>query len=195
MDDTVGSTSTNFCNFFSQVEDAYILGLWCADGYWWSSSVGISNTDNDLIYRFRLFLINKGFSENRIKFNRNHLFVNSRPLLKEFVRAKKNLNNLKKEEIIKAYLAGRFDGDGSIDKDLRKDCRIVYGKREEAELDQKFLEKIGINQTKIYYYRTSGTYCLYISRYMTENLIKKILPYSCKLQKLVLVPRRDLTLF
>ncbi len=191
MDNTVGSTSTNFCNFFSQEEDAYILGLWCADKYWWSSSIGLSNTDSDLIRRFRKFL-RKHFSEDRIKFNDNHLFVNSRPLLREFREAENNLERLKRADIIKAYFAGRFDGDGSIDKNLRSDCRIVYGRRNETEIDQKLLKRININKTKIYYYKTAKTFCLYASRYEAKKFLETILHHSLKLQKLVLVPRRDL---
>ena len=191
MDNTVGSASTNFCNFFSSKEDAYILGLWCADKYWWSSSIGLSNTDIDLIRRFRKFL-RKHFPEDRIKFNDNHLFVNSRPLLREFREAENNLERLKGTDIIKAYFAGRFDGDGSIDKNLRSDCRIVYGRKNEAEMDEKILRRISVNKTKVYYYRTAKTFCLYVSRYEARKFLKNILPCSLKLQKLVLVPRRDL---
>ena len=193
MGNTVGSTSTNFCNFFSGEEDAYILGLWCADSYWWSSSIGLSNTDPDLVEKFRKFL-KKFFLGNRIKFNRNHLFVNSRPLLREFISAKNRLDNLKDTKIIRAYLAGRFDGDGSIDKNLRSDCRIVYGRKSEAEKDKELLKRIGISNVKVYYYKTAKTFCLYISRYEVKKFLEGISPYSLKLQKLVLVPRRDLTL-
>lgn len=193
MGNTVGSTRANFCNFYSCEEDAYILGLWCADSYWWSSSIGLSNTDPDLIERFRAFF-ERHFPKERIKFNDNHLFVNSRPLLREFVAAKGNLKDLKQDNILKAYFAGRFDGDGSIAEDLRSDCRIVYGSRKETEVDRKLLNKIGISKTSIYYYRTAKTFCLYISRYEVREFLEKILPYSTKLQKLVRVPRRDLTL-
>jgi len=193
MGNTVGSTSTNFCNFFSNEKDAYILGLWCADSYWWTSSIGLSNTDSDLVETFRKFL-KKFFPANRIKFNQNHLFVNSRPLLREFISAKNSVKNLKDIKVIRAYLAGRLDGDGSIGEDLRSDCRIVYGKKIEAEKDKKLLERIGINKVKIYYYRSAKTFCLYISRYEVKKFLESISPYSLKLQKLVLVPRRDLTL-
>ena len=191
MGNTVGSTSTNFCNFFSNEKDAYILGLWCADSYWWASSIGLSNTDSDLIERFREFL-KEHFPDERIKFNRSHLFVNSRPLLREFMAAKQNLENLRKVEVIRAYFAGRFDGDGSIDKNLRNDCRIVYGRKSEAETDKELLKRIGICNTKIYYYKTAKTFCLYISRYEAKRFLENIKSYSLKLQKLVLVPRRDL---
>jgi len=182
MGNTVGSMNTNFCQFSSSEEDAYILGLWCADGYWWSSSIGLSNTDVDLIKKFEKFLM-KHFPESRIKFNRQHLFVNSRPLLREFMMARNNVENLKKIKVIKAYLAGRFDGDGSIDKNLRNDCRIVYGREIEAKIDKKFLERIGINRAKIYYYKTAKTFCLYISHFEAKNFIESILSYSLKLQK------------
>ena len=191
MGNTVGSTSTNFCNFFSNEKDAYILGLWCADSYWWASSIGLSSTNPDLIEAFRKFL-KRFFPEKRIKFSRNHLFVNSRPLLREFRKAKDNLESLKKETIIKSYFAGRFDGDGSIDKNLRNDCRIVYGRKSEAEIDKEILRRIGISKAKIYYYKSAKTFCLYISRYEAKKFLENIMSHSLKLQKLVLVPRRDL---
>ncbi len=191
MGNTVGSTDTNFCKFFSNEKDAYILGLWCADSYWWASSIGLSNTDENLIKKFRDFL-KRFFPEARIKFNRNHLFVNSRPLLREFISAKNNLSDLKDEKVIRAYVAGRFDGDGSIDKNLRSDCRIVYGRKNEVETDKEILGRIGVSNTKIYYYKSAKTFCLYISRYETKKFLESIYPYSLKLQKLVSVPRRDL---
>ncbi len=197
MGNTVGSTSANLCNFFEDQKDAYILGLWCADSYWWSSSIGLSNTNKELIERFRSFLLGKGFPEDRIRYNRDHLFVNSRPLLREFIAGRKMLRKLKKEEVIWAYFGGRFNGDGCIDKDMRKDCRIVYtgedvGKAE-AEFDRRLLKKLGISETTIYYYRTSLTFVLYISRFVAGEFVEKTLPYSLKLQKLALVPRRDLS--
>lgn len=187
---TVGSTDANFCNFFFSEEDAYILGLWCADNYWWSSSIGLSNTDALLIEKFRKFF-KKHFPAERIKENRNHIFVNSRPLLREFISARKKLNGFKNKQSIAAYFAGRFDGDGSIDKDLRKDCRIVYSNEQEAELDRRILRRIKIDNAKIYCYKKAKTFCLYISRYQAEEFLKNILPYSVKLQKLASVPRRD----
>ncbi len=191
MGNTVGSTNINFCNFYSSCKDAYLLGLWCADGYWWSSSVGLSNTDENLIDQFRKFFI-QNFDNERIKYNRHHIFVNSRPLLREFVLAKNNLEKLKNENVLQAYFAGRFDGDGSISRDFRSDCRIVYGNQKETEIDQKLMSIIGISKTKIYYYQSARTFCLYISRFEAEKFINKISLYSVKMQKLMFVPRRDL---
>lgn len=191
MGNTVGSASTNFCNFFSNEKDAYILGLWCADSYWWSSSIGISNSDCDLVEIFRKFL-KEHFPVERIKFKDNHLFVNSRPLLREFRAAKKSLENLRQPKIIRAYFAGRFDGDGSIDKNLRNDCRIVYTRESEAKIDKRLLRRIGIGNIKIYHYKSAKTFCLYISRYEAKKFLENILGHSLKLQKLVLASRRDL---
>jgi intein/homing endonuclease len=114
--------------------------------------------------------------------------------LREFFSAKNEIDKLKDLSIIRAYLAGRFDGDGSIDKNLRNDCRIVYGRKGEAEKDKELLKRIGIGNTKLYYYRTAKTFCLYVSRYKAKSFLENIKPYSLKLQKLVFIPRRDLTL-
>lgn len=224
MGNTVGSVSTNFCNFTTSLEDAYILGLWCAEKYYRTSSIGLSNTNPDLIYRFKKFF-QKIFPDDRLKLRiyypvlgnysldektiRNirflakyvsrkakhvayHLYVNSRPLLREFIKAQNNLALLKDKDIIANYFAGRFDGDGSIDKNLRNDCRIVYSRENETRIDQRLLRKIGIMNTKVYDYKSAKTFCLYISRYQARDFLDKILPYSSKLQKLVLTPRRDL---
>ena len=90
---------------------------------------------------------------------------------------------MEKPEIISAYFAGRFDGDGSVDKNMRNDCRIVYSNEKEAKVDQKLLEKIGIKNTKVYHYASARTYCLYVSRYESERFLEYIKPYSIKLQK------------
>jgi len=170
MGNTVGSTSTNFCNFTSNRNDAYILGLWCADKYHWTSSIGISNTNVDLLDKFLQFFRER-FPRSRLKLRiyhptrfrysvdkriiqrvgtireyasekatmaGYHLYVNSRPLVREFLEAKAGLGSWISPEIIKSYIAGRFDGDGSIAKNLRDDCRIVYTKKYEAELEKYF---------------------------------------------------------
>ena len=132
----------------------------------------------------------KCLSEKATKAN-YHFYVNSRPLLIDFISARRNLKNLKNPDIIKAYFAGRYDGDGSVNRDLRSDCRIVYGRKKEAKLDKELLKKIGISRTNIYYYKSANTFCLYIYRDQTSRFLKSILPYSKKLQKLTVVPRRD----
>ena len=200
MDNTVGSPSASFCNFPKSIEDYYILGLWCADGYHWTSSIGLSSIDLALIKKFRKFLL-KLFSEDRIKLHqyttgkRRHvgykLYVNCRPLLRIFKEFKddseRKLNNA---DAIKAYMAERFDGDGCISKDLRRDCRISYGNHTDAKLDSDLLKEIGI-APKLYWYRTSNTFVIYVSRFDTKEFIDAISKYSTKLQKLVLGSRRD----
>ena len=93
MDNTVGSPSTSFCNFPKSTEDYYILGLWCADGYHWTSSIGLSSIDLALIQKFRNFL-SRLFPEERIKLGQYttgkrkyvgyKLYVNCRALLRIF---------------------------------------------------------------------------------------------------------------
>ena len=45
----------------------YILGLWCGDKYWRSSSVGLSNVSPVLINKFKEFFAQYGFPTERIK--------------------------------------------------------------------------------------------------------------------------------
>ncbi|MGD0976682.1 MAG: LAGLIDADG family homing endonuclease [Minisyncoccia bacterium] len=202
MDNTVGNPSTNFCNFPQSQEDFYILGLWCADGYHRTSSIGLTNIDRDLITRFRKFLL-KIFPKERLKLDmytdgkRKHtgykLYVNCRPLLRIFKTFRDATERkLTDTENIKAYFAGRFDGDGCISRDLKKDCRISYGNILDAKLDYELLLQIGMKNSKLYRYRTSNTYVNYISRMDTKVFVEAIIKYSNKLQKLVLGSRRDL---
>jgi len=66
MGNTVGSSNLRFWNQFVEVEDFYCLGLWCADGYHRTSSIGITNINRDLVEKFRQFLIRK-VGESRLK--------------------------------------------------------------------------------------------------------------------------------
>lgn len=201
MDNTVGNPSTNFCNFPNSTQDYYILGLWCADGYHWTSSIGLSNIDLILIQKFRNFL-SKLFPKDRIKLDKYatgkrkyigyKLYVNCRPLLRIFKEFKDgNERGLDNTETIRAYIAGRFDGDGCISKDLKRDCRISYGNYRDAKLDYDLLPSIGIVNAKLYRYRTSNTFVIYISTKDVEIFLKSIFKHSTKLQKLVLGTRRD----
>ena len=197
MGNTVGRMDTTFCNF-SNVENAYAFGLWCADGYHRTSSIGLTNTDANLIEKFRMFLL-RYFPKERIKmriYSRDssfyylknaikpayQIYVNSRVLLRCFKNAKKNpklfLNDAKS---ISAYFAGRFDGDGSINRDLRSDLRIVYGNKEEAEKDSILLKELGIT-SKIYFYKSARTFVLYILRNESEKFLNMITPFTLKLK-------------
>ena len=201
MDNTVGNSSTNFCNFPKSQEDYYILGLWCADGYHWTSSIGLSNIDLALIQKFRNFLL-KLFPKDRIKLDQYNtgkrkyvgykLYVNCRPLLRKFKEFKDDQQRkLEDTEAIKAYIAGRFDGDGCISKNLKKDCRISYGNYQDAKLDHNLLPSIGIMNARLYRYRTSNTFVIYVQIKDVNRFLGNIYKYSTKLQKLVLGTRRD----
>jgi len=222
MGNTVGSTNSNFCNFPRNNFESYILGLWCADGFIRTSSVGISNTDIDLIKIFYKFLANK-FTKNRLrlviygnnKLMRNkylhlkgvvdthsfskkakhigyHLYVNSRSLVRALAKLKASPSRAINSNNIYAYFAGRFDGDGSISLDFHRDCRISYGSKLQAQIDFKMLRISGYKLAKVYEYRKAKTYVLYVSRYECLKFLSNIYRYSVKLQKLGFVPRRDL---
>lgn len=228
MGNTVGSTNVNFCNLLDSDINAYILGLWCwcAEKYFRTSSIGLSNTEEALLMKFCQFL-RKYFPLERLRLNvycpntvryrinskllantgkamiypcdkakkvGYHLYVNSRPLIRDFLQSVNQLRYLADKRKICAYFAGRFDGDGSIDKNLRNDCRIVYSKRCEAELDKKLLARITIKKTKVYHYKKAKIFALYASRYQAGAFLEAISPYSHKLQKLAFVPRRDFIL-
>lgn len=203
MGNTVGSTNVDFWNLKIDKNLAYIIGLWCADGYHRTSSIGLSNTDIDLIHKFSKFLSNH-FPKERLKlriyepdsYKRRtrayHTYVNSRPLLRAFKEAKQNTLKFINEEFAFAYIAGRFDGDGSIGKDFYRDCRIIYGNEYEAKSDKELLEKVGFEMIKIYHYKSAHTFCLYVSRFETVKFLTSIYTYSIRLQKSTFVPRRDL---
>lgn len=158
----------------------YILGLWLGDRYWWSSSIGLTNTKLQLIQKFRNFLDSLNFQRERIKlsvYTKNGklapkdkqrlsrllrlskkniksykflkgerivyiLYVNSRPLKRDFEEASKNLKNLINSlESLLEYLSGRIDADGSFEWSKNR-IRISYTTKTEAENDAKIIFKI-----------------------------------------------------
>ena len=220
MGNTVGNSSTNFCDFYEHGDHAYALGLWCADGYHRSSSIGLSNINPNLIEKFRFFLANLFPSERlrlriykpeikggdvlnfgikkvsalfskKARHTAYHVYVNSRPLLREFKNAKQKEKIFLSSEIGWAYIAGRFDGDGTIGQDLKRDLRISYTTYDDAKKDDELLGRLGLN-SKIYRYETSHTFVIYIPRLESGQFVKNCLSYSSRLQKLVLESRRDL---
>lgn len=202
MGNTVGSASADVWNVRT-AEDAYIAGLWCADGYHRTSSIGLSNVNEGLITRFKDFFLGY-FPPQRIKVRiyepdaykrwtrAYHLYVNSRPLLRKFQEIKKDPGKYIRHEHAIAYFAGRFDGDGSVAANFRNDCRIVYGNNAEAEQDAFLLQPHGFVRLKIYRYAKAKTFCLYISRFEAERFLSLIYPFSLKLQTSAFAPRRDL---
>lgn len=205
-------------------EEAYILGLWCADGYHRTSSFGLSNINLALIERFSKYLLDI-MPRERLRLRvyiplRYHgdvpanlnkicdkisylkvrkathisyqIYVNSRPTLRRLRELRKNLENLSETEII-PYLAGRFDGDGSTGTDFRRDVRIVYGNSEEAAKDKRLLATIRSYKTKIYYYKSAKTYCLYVSRYDARNFLHELSPFPIILKSLCPVETESAT--
>lgn len=210
-DNTVGSLN-ELHTLITNCESAYIFGLWCADGYFWSSSIGITNVDRKLVDRFARYL-GTLFPKERIKLRTYYpqgqkprgivspaypmrlakqiayqLYVNSRPLLRLFQSVESNVELLPNEYIL-AYFAGRFDGDGSVDRNLRNDLRIVYSNKEEATTDQRLLAKLNRYKTRIYYYKGARTHILYVSRNDAKQFLHDIALYSMKAQ--TFLPRRD----
>lgn len=90
-----------------------------------------------------------------------------------------------------AYFAGRFDGDGCINGNLTRDCRISYGNEKDATLDYYLLKRLGFEMARVYRYRTSHTYVIYISRFETQMFVDFLYQHSSKLQKLALRAPRD----
>lgn len=200
MGNTVGSFS-ELSVLITNCESAYVLGLWCADGYHRTSSIGLTNVDQRLANRFASYL-GKLFPRKRIKWQMYyplgkkprgiHMpmlplykarqivyrpYVNSRPLLRLFMAAEHQVVELPKKYIM-AYFAGRFDGDGSVDENLRSDLRVAYSNQSEAKSDQKLLASLKSYKTCIYHYRGARTYVLYISRYNANQFLQDIKPYS-----------------
>jgi len=184
-------------------EDAYFLGLWCADGYYWSSSIGITNVDIGIALRSHSYLSNY-FTKERIKIRIYYpstmkkpkitcnslyplkkakqlayqVYVNSRPLLRETMEKEKNLLQLE-DDLIIPYFAGRYDGDGSVSDDLRSDLRIAYSNFVEADIDRQLINRLGYS-TKVYKYKKARTFVLYVSRYEANRFLKEIYPFSLK---------------
>lgn len=120
------------------------------------------------------------------------LYVNSRPLLRKFREFKNNPFKFISQDLVSPYMAGRFDGDGSVAADFHRDCRIVYSKFKEAKNDLQLMRRIGFQEMKIYHYQKAPTFCLYVYRLETNKFFSSIYPFSLRLKKSVFVPRRDL---
>ena len=207
---TVGSANIYFGSFYEQEELAYVLGLWCADGYHWSSSIGLSSVDTGLIERFKKFLLPL-FSEERLKLkiyyplssgkplttNANatylpmrkarqlayQVYVNSRPLLRIMRTARSSVLEMENAKCIANYFAGRFDGDGSVASNGKNDCRIVYSNEQEAEIDRQLLTRLGF-AARIYHYRQAHTFCLYIPRNNAKDFLATIEPFRVRSQNI-----------
>jgi hypothetical protein len=192
-------------DFVKDADDAYALGLWCADSYWWSSSIGLSNVEPELIVRFGKYLC-KTLGPDRIrlraykvpeepidvrvleltarlsvrpafKMRRTayHVYVNCRPLVRRFFQARKRLAEMA-PRWVGPYIAGRFDGDGSFGTRVR----IAYTTLEEAEIDARLLSAAGIEKTSVLYYSKANEYCIYIHESDRQLFLSLIGPFSWK---------------
>ncbi len=196
--------------------DPYIIGLWGADGYSRTSSIGLTSIYPKLIQRFRDFLLNffpiqrlhlrvylprslqtynhslltsnvRICSIQKAKHPAYHIYVNCRPFVRAFL-AKVKEATLASEKI-PAYFAGRFDGDGSIAKDGQKDCRIVYTTHNEALFDQTLIHQWNSSiQTSLYHYKSARTYVLYVRKSSVKQFIDAIRQYSSKLTHELIAP-------
>lgn len=184
MGNTVGSKF-----FFESAEDFYILGLWLADGYWRSSSIGLTSVNLLLINRFVAFLkrvsldapIKKRIynvkSGNKRKQMAIQVYINRRWLTRLFM-ATKTGNLSIPRRFLPAYLAGRIDGDGCVDTKHRSGIRIAYSSKEDAVRDRLLF---GLTNTSLYRYESAGTYVLYLKKHYREKILLKTKKFSVKL--------------
>ncbi len=184
MGNTVGSKF-----FFNTAEDFYILGLWLADGYWRSSSIGLTSVNQKLIDRFTLFLnrvapsysvkqrIYHVTNDNKRKQKAYQIYINSRSLTRLFMSTKTGALHVP-IKFLPAYLAGRIDGDGHVDTKHRSGIRIAYSSNEDAKRDQIMF---GMTNVSLYHYWVAGTFVLYLKRIYRKRILKEISKYSVKL--------------
>lgn len=180
---------------FKTARDFYILGLWLADGYWWSSSVGLSSTNEVLLDRFRYFLKDT-FPALKIKervylpdgkskrsLTAKHIYVNSRFLVKEF-QGYKHKNRLEVPlKYLPAYFAGRIDGDGHVDLKHRTGIRIAYSSKEDAVRDLNLLKKFGQESpASLYRYAKANTWVLYFKKNFLRKVYLDIAQFAIKLE-------------
>lgn len=184
--------------------EAYALGLWCADSYWRSSSIGLSNVEPELIIRFARYLSRVlgpdrlrlriyqvegdppdprvlGLTEKvsvcapfKMRHTAYHVYVNSRELVRFFFSRRGRLSEIP-PSFVGPYVAGRFDGDGNLGTRVR----IAYTREEEASCDAILLQIVGI-RTSVLYYSTSSEYCIYLHKCDETKFIELISPFSWK---------------
>lgn len=170
-------------------EDFYILGLWLADGYWRSSSIGLTSVNLKLIDKFAKFLIRvapshpikKRIYPVKVGEKRKQIavqvYINNRPLTRLFMSFKTGDLDVPKSYLM-AYLAGRIDGDGHVDTKHRSGIRIAYLSKDDALRDQKMF---GETNVSLYQYKAARTYVLYFKKSYRERISKEIKNFSVKL--------------
>lgn len=183
---------------------AYALGAWCADGYWWSSSIGLTNVEPEFILRFaryltsilpperlrlRIYKVEGSSVDPRVTALTRHvsmkpsykmkqtayqLYVNSRPMVRSFFYSREHLSMLP-AEYLGSYFAGRFDGDGT----WGSTPRIVYRLEEEAKTDHQLLARLEI-KSSVLFYAHANEYCNYIHKAGWDLFLGAIRDHSWK---------------
>ncbi len=145
--------------------DAYILGLFKADGYTWTGTFGITNRNQKILEKADKIL--SKFGHIKWRSDEKGFFrvcVTSRPRKREFLKIMKETEEslINNKSMISSYFAGKYDGDGSYWKKARLRFKITYGKPKNINFDQKLLLSFGIS-SKIRKYKNANAFDLEIS--------------------------------
>ena len=189
-DNTEGSTA-----FSLKISaDYYSLGLWLADGYWRTGSVGLTSISQELIKRFSNFLMRvrpdrqlkyQIYSTGKRKHTAICVYVNDSLLTNSLMSFKKKSLTIPRR-FLPAYFAGRVDGDGHWDQKHRTGLRIAYGSEFDARRDLNLLLEYDDNPASLYEYTRAGTWVIYFRKVFLRKILPKLRAYSVKL-----LPRRD----
>lgn len=179
---------------FKTNKDYYCLGLWLADGYWRSSSVGLSSTNEIFLSEFRKFLIRMSpthlLKENvyfpklgtKRKLVAKHVYINSRPLTRYLMSFKDSDTLNISHKFLPAYFAGRIDGDGHVDVKHRSGVRIAYSTKKDAIRDLELLKKMDGVPASLYRYKEANTWILYLRKKFLDNIKYEFAKYSLKMK-------------
>lgn len=188
---------------------AYALGLWCADGYWWSSSIGLSNTRPELILRFGEFLLTvlprerlrlrvytvpgsrpsahviSSCNEDQVRFVNGYKM--KRTAYHLYVNSRPLLRAIVKARASlsgspPAELAAYFAGRYDGDGSWGSTPRIAYTTKEEAQVDRMLLARADFGDTSLLHYAAAGEYCIYFRKAIQERFRYWIGPHSLKLE-------------
>ncbi len=146
--------------YIVNIETCWIAGLWAADkGNFAKGVVAINNKNIDILENFREMSL-RNFDIEISKFRQrkiqgygtsNEVYFTRLPARRFIENLVENRERLSRMEIL-AFLAGRFDGDGTVSKTGSSLC-IYYGNKEKGELkkDERMIKGLG--------FRTSSYKC------------------------------------
>lgn len=175
-------------------KDYYFLGLWLADGYWRSSSIGLSSTNKTYLIEFEGFLkkiapgydikerIYKPKKGEKRSLIAKHIYVNSRKLTRFFMSFKSKLSLDIPFGYLPAYFAGRIDGDGHFDRKYRTGIRISYSDEKDARRDLELLFRLNNRPASLYFYSTAKTWVIYFRKKFFNEFFPRLYKYSHKLK-------------